>query len=132
MSELEQIVRPAQDGSIRPVYLPQLLAAPKVSNPNAVTWGSASASIFQASASISQSVPPAKWPKSDEIKRTYDIVKVMNPDDHSQYVHVEAMTEYQARNAIDKSRVTLKYASQGASEHVEIVSTGNVRTSGEQ
>jgi hypothetical protein len=131
MSELEQIVRPAQDGSIRPIYLPQLLAAPKVQTPNAITWGSSGANIFRASASVSQTVPPAKWPKHSEIKRTYDVVKVMNPDDHSQYVHVEAMTEYQARNKIDGSRVTLQYATNTNSEHVQVVSTGNTRTSGQ-
>lgn len=131
MSDLEQIVRPAQDGSIRPVYAAQLLKPPVVSSAGTISWGSSGANIFQVSAHVSQNVDPAKWPKSDEIKRTYDLVKVKNPDDKSQHVIVESMTEYQARNAIDKSRITLRYATNTNSENVEVLSRGNTRTSGQ-
>lgn len=131
MSDLEQIVRPSLAGAIRPSPPAGYFASPIFSDPNIVTWGTSGATVFELQAHQQATVPPAIWPKSDETKRTYDVVRVKNPDDPTQHVDVEAMTEYIARNRIDKSRTTLRYAPQGASDNVEVLSKNNVRTSGE-
>lgn len=129
MSDLEQIVRPAQAYSFRPppnyaARGPTITKGSKV-----VTWGSSGANIFQLQASIQQNVPPATWPKSDEEKRTYDVVRVMSADDPSTFVDTEVMTEYQARNQIDGSRITLRYASNVDTDTTQVISRGNVRVS---
>lgn len=127
MSKLEQIVRPSQDGLIRPSPAAGYQAPPIIPNGNTVTWGSAGNDIFQVSAHVSQSINNP-WPKSDETQRKYDVARVKNPDDHDQHVDVEAMTEYQARNKIDKSRITLRYAKMNPTEgNIEILSSDNVR-----
>lgn len=126
MSELEQIVRPSQEGAIRPGPISGYQAPPVVKDATVITWGTSGSNIFQLSAHASQQINNP-WPKSDETHRKYDIIKVKNPDDDTQHVFVEAMTEYNARNSIDKSRTTLRYASQTSSANVEVISTGNVR-----
>jgi hypothetical protein len=128
VSDLEQIVRPSQLVPIRPSSDnrgrgPLITPGSKV-----VSWGSSGSSVFQLQASISQNLPPATWPKSDEEKRTYDVVKVSSADDPDTSITLEAMTSYQARNAIDQSRITLNYAHTQPSSTVTVVSTGNVRT----
>lgn len=129
MSNLEQIIRPAAAGAIRPPPPPGYFASPIFSDPNIVTWGSSGGSVFELQAHQQATVPPAKWPKNDEQKRKYDVIRVKNPDDPTQHVDVEAMTEYVARNRIDKSRITLRYAPQGESENVEVLSRNNTRNS---
>lgn len=129
MPKLEQIVRPYTTGAIRPAS-PLGLQFPVPAKANAPTvWGSAGQNAFQLTASINLKTPPAQWPKSDETQRTYDVVRVFNPDDHSSYVDTEAMTQYQALNAVDQSRITLNYARVQSSQDVQIMSTGNIRKS---
>jgi len=129
VTKLEQIVRPYVAGAIRPPA-PIGLQFPVVAKPNVPTvWGSAGQNAFQLSASINQKAPPTQWPKSDEIQRTFDVVRVFNPDDHSTFVDVEAVTEYQARNQIDQSRITLRYATNTNTDNTEVISRGNVRKS---
>lgn len=125
MSTLEQIVRPATVNGIRPLNFQVQRKAPKAPAANIIVWGSGGNDVFSISAHVQQDVKndlPA-----DEIKRTYDQVKVMNPDDNEQHVTVEAMTEYQARNQIDKSRIILRFFKQEDTENVKVQSRGNVR-----
>ena len=129
MSELERIVRPSQDGSIRPNPVLGYQSPPVTPEDNTITWGGSGSNIFQASAHLSQSIDPAKWPDSSETSRTFDVVRVKNPDDTTQHVDVEVMTEYQARNKIDKSRITLRYGAQQPNANIEILSRNNVRKS---
>lgn len=129
MGKLEQIVRPYVSGQIRPAT-PVGLQFPVTSKANVPTvWGAAGQNAFQLTAAINQKVPPAQWPKSDETQRTYDVVRVFNKDDKTQFVDVEAMTEYQARNKIDGSRITLRYATNTNTDTTQVMSTGNVRKS---
>jgi hypothetical protein len=128
VSELEQIVRPSQDGSIRPAPQQAIYGPPVIPDGNVISWGSSGSNIFQVSAHLSQNINNP-WPKDTETKRTFDVVRVKNPDDLSQHVDVEAMTAYEARNTIDKSRITLKFAKMDPTEGgvVEIISSDNVR-----
>jgi hypothetical protein len=128
VSELEQIVRPVGAGDIRPLPAQGFQSPPPVPGGNLITWGSSGSSMFQLSAHMSQTLPLATWPKSDEVMRKYDVVKIMNKDDSSQFVQVEAMTQYQARNKEDGSMVTYNFAKMNPTEGtIEIISSGNVR-----
>lgn len=129
MTKLEQIVRPYVSGPIRPAAPIGLQNAPKASDMTPHTWGSSGDNIFTLKAQLNQKIPPAKWPDSSEEKRTYDVVRVKNADDPSQFVDTEVMTEYQARNKIDGSRITLRYATNTNTDTTEVISRGNVRTS---
>lgn len=127
MSKLEQIIRPSAVGDIRPLNFTPARKQPKTPGDNLKVWGNAGDDIFALSAHLKQDVKPAEW---EESKRTYDVVKIMNPADNDQSVEVEAMTEYQSRNQIDKSRTTLRFSKVQPAANVEIVSRGNVRKSG--
>lgn len=121
------IVRPFGIGTdIRPRPA-VLLRAPTVppGGDNVVSWGGAGNDIFQLRANIKQELPKPNW---DETKRTYDVVRVMNPDDHDQFVDTEVMTEYQSRNAISKDRMVLRFGSTPTGDNIKIMSKGNIRT----
>jgi hypothetical protein len=129
-SSLEQIVRPSTAGSIRPGVPLGYQQPPIVKDSNTITWGGSGSNIFTLKAHVQQSINNP-WPQ-DEIKRTFDVVKVFNPDDHDQHVTVEAMTKYQARNRVDKSRYELNFAKMNPTEgDIEIVSSGNTRQTGD-
>lgn len=127
MSTLEQIVRPAQVPNIRPLNFAIPRKQPKNPSDNLITWGNAGNDIFTISAHLQQDIKPAEW---EETKRTYDAVRIQNPDDTEQHVDAEAMTEYQSRNRISKDRYILRFAKQEDSESVKVLSRGNVRKSG--
>jgi hypothetical protein len=76
---------------------------------------------------VQSEVPEPKW----ETERTYDVVRVYNPDDRSQFVDTEQMTEYQARNKISKERITLKFATNSNTENTEVIQKGLTRATGE-
>lgn len=130
-NHLEYVVRPSQNPSIRPGHPSQILATPKIVANEPITWGSSGPSVFDLRASSQSEVPEAKW----ESSRTYDVVRVYNPDDHSQFVDTEQMTEYQARNkpsqpsAIAQDRIQLMFATNTNSPDTEVISKGNKRTS---
>lgn len=126
MSNLEQIVRPSQSPDIRPAPTTALLEPPKtVNNPN-VVWGTSGNSIFQLRAHASGQVDNRQ---DYETSRKFDVVRVKNPDDENQYIDVEVMTEYQARNKIDDSRTKLRFDKPKAKDNIEIISRDNTRSS---
>lgn len=130
MSKLEQIVRPFTSGNIRPASPVGLQFPSNIKTPVPIVWGKAGQNAFQLSASVSLKTPAATWPKSDETQRTYDVVRIHSATDPTTFVDVEAMTEYQARNQIDQSRITLRYTPNTNSPTTTVISTGNVRKSG--
>jgi hypothetical protein len=129
VSDLEQIVRPSQAYSFRPPPNYAARAPVITKGSKVVTWGSSGQNIFQLQASIQQNVPPATWPKEDEEKRTYDVVRVFNADDPTTFVDTEVMTEYQSRNQLDGSRTTLRFATNTDTATTQVISRGNVRVS---
>ena len=126
MSKLEQIVRPSQSPTIRPSRPISQYVPPAVEDENTISWGSAGNSIFTIRAHVAQTVNNNR---NDETQRTYDTVRVTNEDDPSQYIDTEVMTEYQARNKIDDSRIVLRFAKTKPSANVQVLSSGNVRNS---
>jgi hypothetical protein len=126
-ASIERIIRPAQTAGIRPTNFAVARASPAANEAAIITWGGAGATVFELKASIQISVKPIQ---ASEVSRTYDVIKVKNPDDDTQLIQTEVMTAYQAKNQIDGSRIQLFYDPQKASKDVEVVSKGNVRKSG--
>lgn len=130
-NHLEYVVRPSQSPNIRPGTPTQILATPKVIDNQPITWGNSGDSVFDLNASTSIELPVPKW----EEKRTYDVVRVFNPDDRTQFVDTEQMTEYQARNkpaqqsSIAQDRIQLMFATNTNTENTEVISKGNTRNS---
>lgn len=122
-NHLEHVVRPSQAPQIRPGQPSQLLATPKVPENEPQVWGSSGDSVFDLQAHAQQELPEPKY----EAARTYDVVRVYNPDDRSQFVDTEQMTEYQGRNKIDKSRFVLRFAKNENTENTEVRSRNNIR-----
>lgn len=121
--QFEKVVRPAAPIKLRPDYPDQLSKAPPPPKTNEVVWGNAGQSVFQLRAS-SQSKVDNKWP---ETQRTYDIVRVYNPDDRNQFIDTEVMTEFQGRNKISQDRVQLRFGATQNTANSEVISRGNVR-----
>jgi hypothetical protein len=126
VSNLEQIVRPSQTGDIRPAPSLALLQSPKVIDNPPHVWGSSGNSIFDLRAHLHAEVNNKQ---EGEITRKFDVVKVKNPDDSSQHVEVEVMTEYQSRNKISDERTKIRFEPPKKTSNTEIVSRGNTRTS---
>lgn len=91
-NQLEQIVRPSQAPSIRPGAATQIYTTPKVVVNEPVTWGSSGDSVFDLRAH-SEAQNDTKWPEST---RTFDVVRVYNPDDKESFVDTEVMTKFGA------------------------------------
>jgi hypothetical protein len=128
-NHLEYVVRPSQLTNIRPGTPTQILATPKVIDNQPIVFGGGGDSIFDLNASESVTLPQAKFEES----RTYDVVRVYNPDDKTQFVDTEQMTEYQARNKpsqqskIADDRIQLKFATNTNTENTEVIEKGKKR-----
>lgn len=123
-NHLEFIVRPSQTSNIRPGVPTQIFAPQKVPQNNPITWGSSGDSVFDLRARDQSEIKPATWP---EEQRKYDVVRVFNPDDRTQFVDTEQMTEYQGRNKISKDRIVIRFAKNQDTDNTEVISTGNIR-----
>lgn len=122
-NHLEHVVRPSQAPQIRPGQPTQLFATPKVPQNEPQVWGGSGDSVFDLQAHAQQELPEPKF----EAQRTYDVVRVFNPDDRSQFVDTEQMTEYQGRNKISKERFTMRFATNTNTENTEVRSRNNIR-----
>lgn len=128
MSNLEQIVRPAQTKNIRPLAI-SISRVPSADPTAAVlTWGEAGNSIFTLQANVKQTV---KNDRNTETKRTFDVVRITNPDDETQFIDTEVMTSYQARNTISRDRIELRFAKPEASDNIQILKRNQTRTTSE-
>jgi hypothetical protein len=124
-NHLEYVTRPSESPNIRPGHPTQILAAQKIVANNPITWGSPGNSVFDLRASSQATVPLPKF----ESQRTYDVVRVFNPDDKTQFVDTEQMTEYQGRNKIADDRISLQFATNTNTDNTQVISKGNVRKS---
>lgn len=124
-NHLELVVRPSQSPNIRPGVATQLLAPVVVPLNEPQVWGSSGASVFDLRAHTQQELPEPKF----EVQRTYDVVRVFNPADHTQFVDTEQMTEYQAQNKISPDRITLRFAGNANTADTQVISKGNIRKS---
>ena len=126
-ASIERIIRPAQTAGIRPSNFAVARTSAATDEKAIVKWGGPGATVFELKASFQINVPPAT--QAHETQRTYDEIKIKNPDDPTQTLKAEVMTAYQARNQIDGSRIRMFFDSQQPSPNVEIVSRNNVRNS---
>lgn len=122
-NHLEYVVRPSQAPQIRPGSPSQIFATPKVPQNNPNTWGSAGNSVFNLHASAQQELPAPLT----ETQRTYDVVRVFNPDDRTQFVDTEQMTDYKGRNKISNDRIQLRFAGNADTTNTQVISKGNTR-----
>lgn len=124
-NHLEHVVRPSQAPQIRPGVPTQMFATPKIPQNTPKTWGRAGDSVFDLTAHSQSEVPQPKF----EAQRTYDVVRVYNPDDRTQFVDTEQMTEYQGRNKLSADRFTMKFATNTNTENTEVIQKGLIRKS---
>lgn len=119
----EYLSRPFREN---PVWPPQKTTKPQPKDADDVTFtfGSAGQNVFQISASNRNEITDND---RTEVRRTYDTVRVKNPDDNEQHVDVEVLTEYQARNRIDDKRYKVRFTKQEEAANIEILKRNNVR-----
>lgn len=122
-NHLEHVVRPSESPKIRPGTPTQIFATPKVVQNNPNVWGSAGNSVFQLQARAQQELPQPLT----ETERKYDVVRVYNPDDRTQFVDTEQMTEYQGRNKISNDRIKLRFNGNANTTNTEVISKNNIR-----
>ena len=127
-NHLEHVVRPSESPRIRPGSPSQIFATPKIPQNNPTTWGSAGNSVFQLHAHAQQELPQPL----NETERKYDVVRVYNPDDKSQFVDTEQMTEYQGRNKISNDRIKLRFKGNANTTNTKVISKNNVRKSDDE
>ena len=110
-----------------PVFPPRKTSKPQPKEGEDVvfTFGAAGQNVFQISASNRNEITDND---RKEVRRTYDTVRVKNPDDNNQHVDVEVLTEYQARNRIDDKRYKVRFTPQAESANIEILKRNQVRT----
>lgn len=124
-NHLEYVVRPSQSPTIRPGTPNQIFEAIEVPENAPITWGKAGNSVFDLHASSQIELPKPQW----ETERKYDIVRVFNPDDRTQFVDTEQMTEYQSRNKLSADRFIMKFATNSNTENTEVIAKGLKRKS---
>lgn len=124
-NHLEHVVRPSQSPQIRPGVPLQLFATAKIPQNDPQVWGSAGNSVFDLQAQEQVELPQPKW----EDQRTFSTVKVKNPDDTSQSITTEQMTEYQGRPAkgAPGTKLTLRFEPPKDTEFTEVVDKNIIR-----
>jgi hypothetical protein len=91
-----------------------------------VVWGKPGASPFQLNANVNVKV---KDDDNIEMKRTYDTVRVKDPDNADNHVDMEVVTAYQLKNKIDGKRINITMDRVRPSDTVEILQQDQTRTS---
>lgn len=119
-NHLEYVVRPSQSPQIRPGTPTQIFQTPKVPTNNPNTWGSPGNSVFNLHAQAQQELPAPFV----ENARTYDVVRVFNPDDRTQFVDTEQMTEYQGKNRISNDHIQLRFEGNSDTTNTEVIAKG--------
>lgn len=126
MSDLEYVARPSVAGmlGVRPRG-PTTDREPIVDGSVMIKFGSAGPNVFVANGQfkIAENTGDDR-----EIRRKYDVVRVKNPTDNEQYVDVEVMTEYQARNRISEKRTKIRFFDVEPAENIEILRRNQTRT----
>jgi hypothetical protein len=127
MPNLEQVVRPAQTLVFRPIAS-QKGSTPIFPDDVVLLWGDSGNNVFQLSQNVKQSVNNDRSDKEES--RTFDVVRIKNTEDDSQFLDVEVLTGYQARNQIDKTRTKLLFSPPQGGGNVEILKRNQTRNSG--
>jgi hypothetical protein len=123
---LEHVVRPLQSINIRPAG--RNTSEPVVAPDDVVLlFGGSGSDVF----TLNQTVKDQVNNKRDdvEIQRTFDVVRIKNPDDDEQHVDVEVMTGLKARSQIDKGRTQLRFSKPESSGNIEVLRRNQTRDS---
>jgi hypothetical protein len=126
MPSLEHVVRPVTVVNFRPSNAKDP-SVPVIPDDVVLLFGASGSSIFHLQQTVKQSVNNDRSDK--EVSRTFDVVRIKNPDDESTFVDTEVMTGYQARNVIDKSRTKLLFEPPQSSGNVEVLKRNQTRNS---
>lgn len=91
-----------------------------------VVWGKPGASPFE---EYQTTQLEFKEEERTETKRTYDVVRVKDPDNEDNHVDMEVMTSYTSVSKNGASRVKINLDRVKPSQDVEILSRDNTRSS---
>jgi hypothetical protein len=124
MPNLESVVRPYAIQGVNP-------PKPQVEGPNApeqaiLEFGGSGASVFTVALSAFTEVVTIEPHR--EISRTFDVVRVKNPDDPKQFVDVESLRKVTLQNVSTGAKREITYAEQQADANTEFVKRNQIRT----
>lgn len=91
-----------------------------------IVWGKAGASPFQLQANSALE----EITERTEVQRTYDVVRVKDPDNEDNHIDVEVMTSYTSVDKNGGSRLKINLDRTRESQNVEILERDKTRTSG--
>lgn len=117
---LETVIRPVTSRDFRPTAKP--LVAPSDDNPITIDGGTAQLIALNHSANYSWS-----HQSETEVERTYDVMRIHNPDDEDQFVDDEVITKIKLRGA-DGSIRKVRYNDPPAQDNIELLSEDNKRS----
>lgn len=124
---MSSLAGPSAKLSIHPDFNPNKYKAFLIpSTENTIVWGRAGASPFEEVYSVAFEVEEQR-----EIQRTFDVVRVKDPDNEDNHVDVEVMTQWVSRSSINGQRVTLNLARQPSAANIEVMQRGQTRTASE-
>ena len=89
-----------------------------------VVWGRAGANPF-----AETFVQSLESTEEREIRRTFDVVRVKDPDNEDNHVDVEVLTEWEGRTKIGNKRIKMVLEKPRSSDNVEILQRGQTRSS---
>lgn len=117
---LETVIRPIVNSDFRPT--PKQILEPSDDEPFTMDGGDGSMLSLRHTINVSFSHTVER-----ELKRTFDIDRIHNPEDNEQYVDDEVMTKLEVKDANGKRR-KLYLARPPARDNIETLSSNNVRT----
>lgn len=117
---LETIVRPISSKDFRPTARPLIESSDD--NPTTIDGGTGQLIALNHSANYSWSHNIER-----EYERTYDVMRIHNPNDDSQFVDDEVITEMRRAN-FDGSITKVKYGHPTAEDNIEILDSGRKRS----
>lgn len=123
MPNLETIFRGSAIQGINP---PKPQVEGKAKDDEAILeFGGAGASVFTVSLSSFSELTTIEPHR--ETTRTFDTLKIKNPDDPTQFVEVESLRKVTIQNNATGGKREITYAEQQAGQHVEFVKRNQVR-----
>lgn len=126
-TSLSPLINPPDSKSdIRPEYDASKYRAVTQDVEYTAIWGKPGASPFQLNATVGFTV---KDDDDREVKRTYDVVRVKDPDNEDNHIDMEVVTALQLKNKIDGKRTQISMDRVKPSDTVQILQQDQTRTS---
>jgi hypothetical protein len=118
------------DGKFKEVFRPDAntaaYAPPQADSDTTVVWGKAGASPFQLQANVALEVIEERT----EVQRTYDVVRVTDPNNEDNHIDMEVMTSYTSVDKNGGSRLKINLDRATESENVKVMERDRTRVSG--